>query len=243
MTDAHPDAGELPHWWEPLRTRATAADATAFTRLPEPGGDARASAVLILFGERPGTGPDVLVLQRAASLRNHPGQVAFPGGAVDPGDADAVATALREAREEVGLDPSGVRIVATLPAFWIPVSNFLVTPVLAWWREPHEVGPADPGEVARVERLTVDELVEPDNRLRVRHPSGWIGPAFRVRDLLVWGFTAGLLSTLLDLGGWSRPWPTDRVERLPATPRPPVPGVGVATVREHLPGDRGTPVP
>src|SRR5437868_6535398 len=83
------------------------------------------------------------------------------------------------------LDRRSVRIVTQLPALWIPVSNYLVTPVLAWWREPHPVHPADPAEVARVERLPVRDLVDPANRLRVRHPSGWIGPAFRVRGMFV----------------------------------------------------------
>jgi 8-oxo-dGTP pyrophosphatase MutT (NUDIX family) len=213
----------LPGWWEPLLGRVRSAEAADFTRLPTPDDGGRASAVLVLFGEQAATGPDVLLLQRAANLRTHAGQPAFPGGAADPDDADPAATALREANEEVGLDPSTVEVVATLPALWIPVSNFVVTPVLAWWREPHEVGPRDPVEVAHVARLPVRDLVDPANRLRVRHPSGWIGPAFRVSDMLVWGFTAGVLSTLLELGGWSRPWPTDRVEELPTAGTAPVP--------------------
>jgi 8-oxo-dGTP pyrophosphatase MutT (NUDIX family) len=155
-------------------------------------------------------------------MRNHAGQPAFPGGAVDPTDADTIACALREAEEEVGLDPSTVEVVAVLPTLWIPVSNFLVTPVLAWWRKPHPVGPADPREVARVERLPIRDLVDPDHRLRLRHPSGWIGPAFRIHDMLVWGFTAGVLSTLLELGGWAVEWPTDRVEELPTPGASPV---------------------
>ncbi len=211
----------LPSWWEPLRSRVRAAGAAGRPRPPASVSRARASAVLILLGEHAGLGPDVLVLQRADGLRNHAGQVAFPGGAVDPGDADPVATALREAGEEVGLDPAGVEVVDTLPTFWIPVSSFVVTPVLAWWRVPHEVGPVDPAEVARVERLTVAELAEPANRLRIRHSDGWIGPAFRARDLLVWGFTAGVLAMLLEMGGWARPWPADRVEQLPEAGRPP----------------------
>jgi 8-oxo-dGTP pyrophosphatase MutT (NUDIX family) len=214
-------AEDLPDWWQPLLARLALAEASDFTRLPAPEGEVRASAVLILLGQDE-LGPDVLVLQRAETLRNHAGQPAFPGGGVDPGDADATATALREAAEEVGLDPRSVRIVTQLPPLWIPVSSYLVTPVLAWWREPHPVHPADPAEVARVERLPVRDLVDPANRMRVRHPSGWIGPAFRVRDMLVWGFTAGVLSTLLEMGGWARPWATDRVEELPGSGTAPV---------------------
>jgi 8-oxo-dGTP pyrophosphatase MutT (NUDIX family) len=211
---------ELPDWWRPLLTRLELADAADFTRLPTPDDGGRASAVLILLGED--NGPDVLMLQRSDTLRTHAGQPAFPGGATDPTDADASATALREASEEVGLDPATVQVVAELPTLWIPVSNFLVTPVLAWWREPHPVHPVDVAEVARVERLPVRELVDPANRLRVRHPSGWIGPAFRVRDMLVWGFTAGVLSTLLEMAGWAQPWATDRVEELPGSGAAPV---------------------
>ena len=207
----------LPEWWEPLLTRLRATTAADFTRLPVPEDGARASAVLVLFGEQAPGEPDVLMLQRSATMRSHAGQPAFPGGAADPSDRDATATALREANEEVGLDPDTVEIVAELPTLWIPVSNYLVTPVLAWWREPHEVRAVAVDEVERVARLPVAELVDPANRLRVRHPSGWIGPAFDVGGMRVWGFTAGVLSTLLELSGWARPWPDDRVEELPAT--------------------------
>jgi 8-oxo-dGTP pyrophosphatase MutT (NUDIX family) len=214
----------LPEWWEPLLTRLELAEPTDFTRLPTPDRAARDSAVLVLLGEEgPDTGPDVLMLQRADTLRNHAGQVAFPGGVREPGDVDAAATALREAAEEVGLDPTTVEVVAHLPTLWIPVSDFLVTPILGWWRDPHPVRPMDAAEVARVERLPVSQLVDPANRLRIRHPSGWIGPAFRIREMLVWGFTAGVLSSLLEMGGWSVPWPTDRVEGLPGSGAAPVP--------------------
>jgi 8-oxo-dGTP pyrophosphatase MutT (NUDIX family) len=215
-------ARSLPAWTEPLLTRVRSARTEDFTRLRTPSRGGRASAVLVLLGEQPEHGPDVLMLQRAATMRNHAGQPAFPGGAADSGDADATATALREAHEEVDLDPGSVTVLAQLPRLWIPVSDFVVTPVLAWWHRPHRVHPREPAEVAHVARLPVAELVDPANRLKVRHPgSGWVGPAFQVRGMLVWGFTAGVLSALLEMGGWARPWPEDRVSDLPAQAPPP----------------------
>lgn len=205
----------LPTWWEPLLTRVRAARSEDFTRLPTPTDGGRDSAVLILLGEDPAHGPDVLVLQRAATLRNHAGQPAFPGGAAEPDDTDAVATALREAEEEVGVRPDSTTVLAQLPRLWIPVSDFIVTPVLAWWHAPHPVRPLQSDEVAHVARLPIAELADPANRLRVRHASGWIGPAFQVRGMLIWGFTAGVLTGLLEMGGWARPWSQDRVVDLP----------------------------
>lgn len=206
----------LPAWWEPLASRAAVARRSDFTRWPTPPVGGRRSAVLVLLGEQDSTGPDVLVLQKSTTLRNHAGQPAFPGGAAEPEDVDAPATAMREATEEVGLDPESTTVVATFPRLWIPVSGYVVTPVLAWWHAPHPVRPVDLAEVARVERLPVRELVDSANRLRVRHPSGYVGPAFDVRGMLVWGFTAGILNTLLDLAGWAQPWDESRVADLPA---------------------------
>ncbi|RKN54514.1 CoA pyrophosphatase [Micromonospora costi] len=221
-----------PEWMRPLLSRLGTARAEDFTRLATPESGGRESAVLVLLGEQPGTGPDVLILQRAATLRTHAGQPAFPGGAADPDDADAPATALREANEEVGLDPGSVSVLAELPKLWIPVSEFVVTPVLAWWHAPHPVHPCEPAEVAHVARLPIAELVDPANRVRVRHPSGWIGPAFAVRGMLVWGFTAGVLSTLLDMGGWTRPWSPGRLVELPPTGATPAPSAGTDEVDE-----------
>jgi 8-oxo-dGTP pyrophosphatase MutT (NUDIX family) len=207
---------ELPAWWHPLAENAATVRADEISRLPAPREGGRASAVLILLGE--GTdpdGPDVLLLERAHTMRTHAGQPAFPGGATDPGDDGPVGTALREASEEVGLDPATVSVVATLPALWLPPSNFVVTPVLGWWREPHPVYARDPAEVALVVRVPVAELADPENRMRVRHPSGYTGPAFSAGGLLVWGFTAGLLSAILDLGGWAQPWQPGRLADLP----------------------------
>jgi 8-oxo-dGTP pyrophosphatase MutT (NUDIX family) len=204
---------ELPPRLRQLAGAAETLDATDLSRFPPPDdGSGRPSAVLMAFAD-PGDGPAVLLIERAAHLRTHAGQVAFPGGSVDETDASHQAAALREANEEVGLDPSTVRIVADLPAIFIPVSGFVVTPVLAWWQHPHEVRPVDTAEVARVALVPVAELADPINRFVVTHPSGWLGPAFEAGGLFIWGFTAGLLDRLLEFGGWARPW--DRAVQRP----------------------------
>ncbi|MBX6768661.1 MAG: CoA pyrophosphatase, partial [Actinomadura rubrobrunea] len=148
---------------------------------------ARTAAVLILFGEGP-HGPDILLTERAATLTNHAGQPAFPGGRIDPDDDGPVGAALREAYEEAGVDPSGVQVLVTLPELYLARSNHRVTPVAAWWREPSEIAPGHPGEVATVARVPIADLVDPANRLTVRYPGGLrMGPAFRVSGMLVWG--------------------------------------------------------
>lgn len=204
-----------PAWLRPLLSEVADVDAATLTRhriLPRPG--ARRAAVLMAFADDPSHGPDVLLVERAGTLRNHAGQVAFPGGSTDPGDAGPIAAALREAEEETGLDPAGVVPLASLPELFIPPSGFVVTPVLAHWALPTAVHAVDAGETAAVVRVPLDQLSDPANRLLVGHPSGLTGPAFTVAGLLVWGFTGGLLSALLDLGGWARPWDTSRVEDL-----------------------------
>ncbi len=154
----------------------------------------------------------VVLTRRSATMRSHAGQVSFPGGGQESGDSDHVATALREATEEIGLDPGGVSVLATLPTLHIPVSGYDVSPVLAWWRRPGQVYPRQPAEVDQVLRVRVADLINPDNRLRVRHPSGYIGPAFMVSGSTIWGFTAGVLDQLLDAVGLTRPWDPNRIQ-------------------------------
>lgn len=196
-------------------------------KMPAPEPDVRNSAVLILFGEldsvpaspaatdaSPHFTPDldVLLTRRSSDLRNHAGQIAFPGGGVEPSDADRAATALREAHEETGLDPSGVDVLGSLPDAHIPVSNYLVTPVLGWWRLPSDVA-ADRQESVEVFRVPVAELLAPDARgsWQLQYAGGTMrGPAFQLGPQfgghVVWGFTAMLLSGIFESVGWEQPW-------------------------------------
>jgi 8-oxo-dGTP pyrophosphatase MutT (NUDIX family) len=204
--------GGYPEW---LRDFVAAAPQTYVPeRFRPPANGARDAAVLILFGEGP-DGPDVLLLQRADTLRKHAGQPAFPGGGIDPDDDGPVGAALREAAEETGLNPSGVTVLAQMPDMYVAHSGYRVIPVVAWWHEPSAVAAGDPGEVASVARVPLSELTDPANRLIVRTPSGHLGPAFHARGMLVWGFTAGLLHRVLQVGGWERPWDESRIEDLP----------------------------
>jgi 8-oxo-dGTP pyrophosphatase MutT (NUDIX family) len=209
-----------PGWLRLLLDELVDIDARSLTRhriVARP--DARRAAVLLALAEDPTHGPDVLLVERSGSLRHHAGQVAFPGGGNDPGDAGPVTAALREAEEETGLDPAGVVPLALLPELFIPPSGFAVTPVLAHWARPTSVHAVDPGETAAVLRAPLGQLADPANRIQVRHPSGVTGPGFLVAGLLVWGFTGGLLSAVLDLGGWARPWDSSRVEDLESAAR------------------------
>jgi len=204
--------GAVPAWLAKLAAGAGQMVVPPRLRAPEQGG--RASAVLLLFGETAGA-PDLLIVQRGPHLRRHAGQPAFPGGAIEPSDQGPVGAALREAAEEVGVDPAGVEVLAVLPELYIPRSGFRVTPVLAWWRRPSPLVAAADGEIVSAAQARLTDLADPANRLSVRHPSGAAGPAFRVHGMLVWGFTALLVDRLLAFGGWEQPWDTGREEDLP----------------------------
>jgi hypothetical protein len=101
---------------------------------------------------------------------------------------------------------------------WLPPSNFAVTPVIGWWREPHPVEVTSPDEVHEIHRVVIDELLAPDRRIAVRHPSGWTGPGFLIgedRDVILWGFTGGIITRFFDYLGWLPPVAEPPVHELP----------------------------
>src|SRR5215207_5680494 len=212
MTDAQ---AEHPEWLSTL-TEALAQQ----SRLDQvvairPGIGARPAAVLILIGDGP-EGPEIMFVERAAGMRAHAGQIAFPGGAADADDHDLADTALREATEETGVDRSGIEVLGMLPPAYVEVSGFDVTAVIAWWREPSTVAVMDSREAASIDIVPVAVLTDPAHRVRVQHPSGYAGPGFEVNGHLIWGLTAHLLDGVLDLAGWQRPWDLQRVVAIPA---------------------------
>lgn len=185
-----PDAAA--RFWERLRDALAGVPEEA--RKPPP--RARAGAVLVLV-EDAQDGPRFVLTRRRQDLRSHPGQVSFPGGRIEPGESVEQA-ALREAVEEIGLNPASVEVVGTGARFYIPPSRFWVVPVIARWREPHALA-ENPWEVDAILRVGLAELL--DER-RQRHvplslrSDSW---AWQLTDDLLWGATARVITGVLDV--------------------------------------------
>ncbi|MDT5071149.1 MAG: hypothetical protein QOH82_469 [Mycobacterium sp.] len=238
------DAAAAPSWLKPLlenvgdvprayRSRVPAdvlAAITAANTTATMTGAKRDAAVLVLFSgpfDSPPGGPpdalpddaDLLLTVRASTLRQHAGQAAFPGGAADPGDGGPVGTALREAREETGIDTTRLQPLITLDRMFIPPSGFHVVPVIAYSPDPGPVGVVDESETAIVARVPVRAFINPENRLMVyrkENTSRFAGPAFLLNQMLVWGFTGQVISAILDVAGWAQPWECNDVRELNA---------------------------
>lgn len=209
----------LPEWLHPAVEgcrRITVDHLTRFAVPPD--ATPRRGAVLMVFAESETGEPEVILTERSHTMRSQPGQVSFPGGHMDPGET-AVEAALREAWEEIGLASDEVEVFGVLPELYMPPANFAVTPVIGWWRDRGHVHIASPAEVHAIHHEAISELLDPEHRINVRHPSGWVGPGFLIgpdKDLMLWGFTAGIVARLFDFLGWSTPWDRSRILDLPA---------------------------
>jgi 8-oxo-dGTP pyrophosphatase MutT (NUDIX family) len=167
------------------------------TVLPE-GRSLRAAGVLVPLIERP-FGMQIILTKRSSALKHHPGQIAFPGGKQDQGDADVIAAALREAEEEIALDRSNVDVLGIMPAHET-VTGFIVTPVLARVRAPFQPQP-EPGEVAEVFEVPLAHLTDPARFIiQSRRWRGQRRHYFTIPygPYYIWGATARILRALAD---------------------------------------------
>ena len=170
------------------------------TRTPKAiaGDDFRLASVLAPIQERP-DGDYLILTLRSKNLSSHSGQVAFPGGSVDPGDDGAVAAALRETQEEIGVDPGHVRIVGQLDQVFAGY-NFLVTPFVGLIPHPYEFHP-DPRETAAVFAVPVAALLKQDALTLDHRLSRRSEPIyhFQYQEWDIWGATARMVKQLLEL--------------------------------------------
>lgn len=157
------------------------------------------AAVLVPLILRP-EGLQVMLTQRTAHLKDHAGQISFPGGRAEPEDADSIATALREAEEEVGLPPEMVQVLGRLDNY-VTGTGYEVAPVVGLIQPPFPVKP-DPYEVAEVFEVPLAFLVDPANHERHSREFQGRTRSFYVlpyQDRYIWGATAGMLVNLAHL--------------------------------------------
>jgi 8-oxo-dGTP pyrophosphatase MutT (NUDIX family) len=159
------------------------------------------AAVLVAITDRPE--PGVLLTRRTETLRRHAGQVAFPGGRADPEDADLIATALREADEEIGLPPSAVEVIGVADPYRT-VTGYVVTPVVGVVPPDLRLAPHE-AEVAALFEVPLSHLLEPANQ--VEKTVDWRGRERRFYEILwgderIWGATAAMIVNLGRRLGW-----------------------------------------
>jgi 8-oxo-dGTP pyrophosphatase MutT (NUDIX family) len=164
------------------------------------------AAVLVPLYDFPAD-PGLVLTERRMDLRRHAGEISFPGGRRDSAAEELVATALRESREEIGLEPSDVELVGALPPIATFVTSYKVHPFVGTIPTAIELRP-NPREVAKVLRLRLADLREGfEMRRLVRRGVPIKTPTYKVEDNLVWGATARILGELierLDLAGTAR---------------------------------------
>jgi len=163
---------------------------------PGDAGDPTPAAVLVGLVER-SDGPALLLTQRTEHLRDHAGQICFPGGRIEAADAGPTAAALREAEEEIGLDPARVGVLGELPTYQT-ITGFRIHPVVGWVSPPFTLRP-DPYEVAEVFEVPLRFALDPENHRRQSYRRGSLTRGYYVlpyQGRFIWGATAGILVNL-----------------------------------------------
>lgn len=201
---------DAPQWLQPLVRSAEDGQLLSGLGLEDFPSKKR-SAVLMLLSGTSVADASILLTHRTPTMRSHSGQIAFPGGRIDPEDRGPVDTALRETWEETGLDRRTVIPLAQLDPVGIRATGNPVIPIVGYWKEPKHLDVVSPEENDDIFRAPLTDLINPANRFTVRRGQ-WQGPAFWHRGYVVWGFTGGLLAAMIRHAGWEEPWQSLEIE-------------------------------
>ena len=184
-----------PDWLDTIRNRVLQSRSAD----PEPSvnGALRPAAVLVLLVDSD-DGPNIVLTERAAALANYPGILVFPGGSAETIDDGPVATALREAAEETGLEPAHVHIIGSLPPLHLPETGFVVNPVVGWCTRLQPTNTLSPQEVAVVVQIPLREFANPSDRVQRNQATGSSVPRYSFEGNAVGDMTSLVIDALLD---------------------------------------------
>jgi 8-oxo-dGTP pyrophosphatase MutT (NUDIX family) len=181
---------------------------SALAQSPEllPEGFGRPAGVLLPLIAGPGEPPSLVFTERTADLPRHPGEISFPGGMPDPDDDDLAATALREAREEIGIPEDAVEVLGVLEPLPTFVTGILIVPFVGLLHERPAFVP-NPAEIAEIIEVPLATLDAVETEVEYRHDEGtWIGFAYEVDGGTIWGATGRILKGFLDVMRKEAPW-------------------------------------